>query len=41
MLNYSVAELRVYVNAEQIIGLESIRTMMSELKSVYDVLENI
>ena len=32
---------QVYVNAEQIIGLESIRTMMSELKSVYDVLENI
>jgi DNA-binding MarR family transcriptional regulator len=32
---------QVYVNAEQIIGLDSIRTMMSELKSVYDVLENI
>ena len=29
---------QVYVNAEQIIGLDSIRTMMSELKSVYDVL---
>ncbi len=39
MLNYSVAELRVY--AEHIIGIESIETMLSELNSVYDVLEKI
>lgn len=32
---------QVYVNAEQTIGLEGIKVMMSELNSVYDVLENI
>lgn len=32
---------QVYVNAEQTIGLEGIKIMMSELNSVYDVLENI
>ena len=31
---------QVYVYAERAIGLEGIRTMMSELKAVYDVLEN-
>lgn len=32
---------QVYVNAEQTIGLEGIKVMMSELNSVYNVLENI
>ena len=32
---------QVYVHAEQIIGLEGIRVMMSELNSVYNVLENV
>lgn len=32
---------QVYVNAEHIIGLEDIELMMSELKNVYDVLENV
>lgn len=32
---------QVYVNAEQTIGLGGIKVMMSELNSVYDVLENI
>lgn len=40
VIRFSILD-QVYVNAEQIIGLDSIRTMMSELKSVYDVLENI
>ena len=31
---------QVYVYAERAIGFEGIRTMMSELKAVYDVLEN-
>lgn len=31
---------QVYVYTERAIGLEGIRTMMSELKAVYDVLEN-
>ena len=31
---------QVYVYAGRAIGLEGIRTMMSELKAVYDVLEN-
>ena len=32
---------QVYVYAEHIIGIESIETMLSELNSVYDVLEKI
>ena len=32
---------QVYVYAEKIIGIESIETMLSELKGVYDVLENV
>ena len=32
---------QVYVNAEQTIGLEGIKVMMSELNSVYNVLENL
>lgn len=32
---------QVYVNAEQTIGLEGIKVMMSELNSVYNVLESI
>lgn len=32
---------QVYVNAEQTIGLEGIKVMMSELNSVYNVLEYI
>lgn len=32
---------QVYVNAEQTIGLEGIKVMMSELNSVFNVLENI
>ena len=32
---------QVYVYAEKIVGIESIETMLSELKSVCDVLENV
>jgi hypothetical protein len=32
---------QVYVYAEQVIGIESIELMLSELKGVYDVLENV
>ena len=32
---------QVYVYAEKIIGIESIETMLSELKGVCDVLENV
>ena len=32
---------QVYVYAEQVIGIESIELMLSELKRVYDVLENV
>ncbi len=32
---------RSYVYAEKIVGIESIETMLSELKSVCDVLENV
>ena len=32
---------QVYVHAEQVIGIESIEIMLSELKGVYDVLENV
>ena len=32
---------QVYVYAENIIGIESIETMLSELKDVYDVLEEV
>lgn len=32
---------QVYVHAEQVIGIESIKVMLSELKGVYDVLENV
>ena len=32
---------QVYVNAEQTIGLEGIKVMMTELNSVYNVLENL
>ena len=32
---------QVYVHAEQVIGVESIEVILSELKGVYDVLENV
>jgi len=32
---------QVYVYAEQVIGIESIELMLSELKGVYDVVENV
>ena len=32
---------QVYVHAEQVIGIESIKVMLSELKGVYDILENV
>ena len=32
---------QVYEYAEQVIGIESIELMLSELKGVYDVLENV
>ena len=32
---------QVYVHAEHIIGIENVETMLSELKAVHNVLENI
>lgn len=33
--------IKNYVHAEHIIGIENVETMLSELKAVHNVLENI